>query len=46
MRMCASLGTIDDEDERLKQAEGCYREALRLDPECVAALDALEELSL
>jgi tetratricopeptide (TPR) repeat protein len=44
MRMCASLGTVDDEDERLRQAEGCYREALRLDPECVPALDGLEEL--
>ena len=44
MRMCASVGAASDEDERLKQAEGCYREALRLDPNNVAALDGLNQL--
>lgn len=41
LRLSASLGTVEDEDERLFQAQGCYREALRLQPEYPPALEGL-----
>jgi len=41
LRLSASLGTVEDEDERLLQAQGCYREALRLQPEYPPALEGL-----
>ena len=41
LRLSASLGTVEDEDERIFQAQGCYREALRLQPEYPPALEGL-----
>ena len=42
----ASLGPAEDEDELLRQASGCYSEALRLDPENAAARDGLDALTM
>jgi len=42
LRLSASLGPVSKEQERLKQAQGCYNEALRLAPEYGPALAALE----
>ncbi len=46
LRMSASLGPAEDEDELLRQASGCYSEALRLDPENAAARDGLDALTM
>jgi tetratricopeptide (TPR) repeat protein len=46
LRLSASLGELNDEEERLKQAKGCYSEALRLSPGYAPALEALRNLDV
>lgn len=46
LRMTASLGPAEDEDELLRQASGCYSEALRLDPDNDGAREGLDALAM
>ena len=46
LRLSASLGEVNDEEERLQQAKGCYGEALRLSPDYALALEALRDFDL
>jgi tetratricopeptide (TPR) repeat protein len=46
LRLSASLGEVNDEEERLQQAKGCYGEALRLSPDYAPALEALRDFDL